>query len=150
MWRLFERSAWWIVYKQTATWPEFLLLEWQNARWVNEYVIPKWHIEEDETAKDAATREISEETWLEEDKLEIVKFITKINYSFIAGHKEWKPTVTKDVYLFIVKYSWDKEPCPREEERFIGFKWFKIDEIKTLNLKPDVYTLIRKNLYLIK
>lgn len=109
-------------------------------------MLPKGHMEGDETAKDTALREISEETGLKIDDLEVIKFMTKINYSFIATHKEGSPIVDKDVYLFLVKYRGTDEPTPQKEERFTGFRWFRFEELKTANVKPDIYGFIRKNL----
>ncbi len=51
-------------------------------------MIPKGHMENSETAKDTAIREIAEETGLAIADLEIIKFMSKINYSFIATYKE--------------------------------------------------------------
>ena len=108
-------------------------------------------MEGEETAKDTALREISEETGLEANELEVIKFMTKINYSFVAAHKEGSPIIDKDVYLFLVKYSGDSEPAPfkggmEKGERFTGFRWFRFEELKTANVKPDIYGFIRKNL----
>ncbi|MDR0772010.1 MAG: NUDIX hydrolase [Candidatus Peribacteria bacterium] len=41
-------------------------------------------MEDDEIAKDTATREISEEAGLPIEDLEVIKFITKLNYTFTA------------------------------------------------------------------
>lgn len=53
----------------------------KNKRWDSIFVIPKGKMEDEEKAKETA-REISEETWLPIDKLEVIKFITKINFTF--------------------------------------------------------------------
>ncbi|MDP3381619.1 MAG: hypothetical protein Q8S84_09320 [bacterium] len=37
--------------------------------------------------------------------LEVIKFITKLNYTFTAGYLEDNPIIDKDVYLFLVKYN---------------------------------------------
>jgi 8-oxo-dGTP pyrophosphatase MutT (NUDIX family) len=145
--RMFEKSSWGIVYRKNWKDIEILLLEWMNAKGNIIYVIPKWHIEDEETAKDTALREIWEETWLDEKDLEIIKFIAKINYTFVASHVKWSPTVNKDVYLFLVRYSGNKTPVPPQSERFSWwYKWFRIDELKQLEIKPDIYGFIRKNL----
>jgi 8-oxo-dGTP pyrophosphatase MutT (NUDIX family) len=102
-------------------------------------------MEDWETASQTAIRETSEETWLEVKDLEIVKFITKLNYTFTAWYREDNPLVDKDVYLFLIKYKWTQEPIPQKEERFIWYKWFGIDEIKNLEVKFDLPSIISKN-----
>lgn len=151
--RLFEKSSGGIVYRKKWNFFEILLLERKNPKWKIVYVIPKWRIENEEKAKETASREISEETWLAESELEIIKFITKINFTFVASYKEWSPTINKDVYLFLVKYNWTAEPNLKsfeniweEKEKIIWFKWFKLAELKWLDVKPDIFSYVKKNL----
>jgi 8-oxo-dGTP pyrophosphatase MutT (NUDIX family) len=54
---------------------------------------------------ETALREISEETGLAIRDFEVIKFMNKINYSFIATYMEGSPMIHKDVYLFLVKYK---------------------------------------------
>lgn len=145
MTEMHEKSAGGIVYRKRNDHIEILLLAWKNARSDTEYVLPKWHIENDETAAETALREISEETGLEEDALEIIKFMNTINYSFIATHIQGSPMIHKEVSLFLVRYTGRNEPRPRREERFIGYKWFEPEQLKDLFLKPNVYEFIEKN-----
>ena len=151
--RLFEKSSGGIVYRKKWNFYEILLLERKNPKWKSVYVIPKWRIENEEKAKETALREISEETWLTESELEIIKFITKINFTFIASYMEWSPTINKDVYLFLVKYNWTSEPNLKsfeniwtEREKIIWHKWFKLAELKWLDVKPDIFSYVKKNL----
>jgi 8-oxo-dGTP pyrophosphatase MutT (NUDIX family) len=67
-------------------------------------------MEAGETAKETALREIAEETGLEHAKLEVIKFMSKINYSFVATHMEGNPLIDKDVYLFLVRYTGSMTP----------------------------------------
>jgi 8-oxo-dGTP pyrophosphatase MutT (NUDIX family) len=144
--RIFEKSSGGIVYRKQKGKIEILLLEWENAKREREFVIPKGHMENSETAKDTAIREIAEETGLFVEDLEIIKFMSKINYSFIATYKEGCPVIEKDVYLFLVKYHGNREPIPQKEERFLGFRWFSIEELKTANIKPDIHGFVKKNI----
>ena len=144
--RIFEKSSGGIVYRKKNGKIEALLLEWENSKGEKVFVIPKGHIENEETAKDTALREISEETGLDVADLEVIKFMSKINYSFVATHKDGNPLINKDVYLFLVKYNGTKDPVPRKEERFLGFRWFAIEELKTIDVKPDIYGFIKKNI----
>lgn len=143
--KIYEKSSGGILYRKSQKGVEVLLLEWLNSKGQSEYVIPKWHMEDGETASQTALRETSEETGLDIKDLEIVKFITKLNYTFTAWYREDNPLVDKDVYLFLIKYKWNQDPIPQKEERFIGYKWFEMDEIKNLEVKFDLPTIINKN-----
>jgi len=143
--KIYEKSSWGIVYRKNWQNTQILLLEWVNSKWQNEYVIPKWHMEDWETASQTALRETSEETWLKIKDLEIIKFITKLNYTFTAWYLEDTPLIDKDVYLFLIKYKWNDLPKPQEEERFIWFKWVNLDEIRNYELKFDLYSIVSKN-----
>lgn len=145
MWKLYEKSSWGVVYRKNWNKVEVLLLKWINSKWDEDYVIPKWKIEEWEIASEAAIREINEESWLKKEDLEIMKFITKLNYTFTAGYLKNTPVIDKDVYLFLVKYNWSEVPNVREEERFVWYKWATFDEIKTLEIKFNLYNIISKN-----
>jgi hypothetical protein len=61
------------------------------------------------------------------EDLEVIKFMNKVNYDFIAAHLEGSPLVHKEVHLFLVKYKGRKEPRPRVSERFVGYKWFTLE-----------------------
>lgn len=143
--KIYEKSSWGIVYRKNKNNVEILLLEWLNAKGQIELVIPKWHMEDWETASQTALRETAEETWLEQVDLEIIKFITKLNYTFTAWYLEDNPLIDKDVYLFLIKYKWNWSPVPQKEERFVWFKWVWVDEIKNLEVKFDLYSIISKN-----
>lgn len=143
--KIYEKSSWWIVYRKKGSVVEILLLEWLNSKWQIEFVIPKWHMEEWETASQTALRETSEETGLDLKHLEIIKFITKLNYTFTAGYLEDNPLIDKDVYLFLIKYKGESTPIPQKEERFVGYKWLTFEEIKNLEIKFDLPSIITKN-----
>ena len=145
MTELHEKSAGGIVYRKRGKYIEVLLLAWKNARWDMEYVLPKGHIEDDETAQETAVREISEETGLPVEHLDVIKFMNTINYSFVANHIEGAPMIHKEVSLFLVRYTGTAEPRPRKEERFVGYKWFEPEKLKDIFVKPDVFWFIEKN-----
>ena len=148
--RVFEKSAGGIVYRKVGTICEVLLLERRTQNGSREHVLPKGHIEADERTQDTALREISEETGLALKHLSIVKFITKIHYSYIASYLPGSPLIDKDVYLFLVRYTGTAEPHipahEREHECFLGCRWYRIEDLASANLKSDVYKYIQKNL----
>ena len=143
--RQYEKSSGGIVYRKKDNKIEILLLKWTNSRNNEEYVIPKWHIEDWEIAKDAAIREIGEEAGLNTKDLEVIKFITKLNYTFTAGYLKNNPVIDKDVYLFLVKYNWKKAPYVQKEERFIWYEWFTLEELKKIKVMFDLQTIIWRN-----
>jgi 8-oxo-dGTP pyrophosphatase MutT (NUDIX family) len=116
--RKFEKSSGGIVYRKNGNKIEVLLLSWLNSRKQEELVIPKGKIEQGEIAKDAALREISEEAGLAVQDLEVIKFITKLSYTFTAGYLQGTPVIDKDVYLFLVRYHGTKTPHVSVRERF--------------------------------
>jgi len=141
----YEKSSGGIVYRKNGGKIEVLLLKWLNSKKEEIYVIPKGHIEAGEVAKDTAVREISEEAGLPQKDLEVIKFITKLNYTFTAGHLKDNPLIDKDVYLFLVKYNGTKAPYVQKEERFVGYDWFTFDELKSKNLLFDINWIIGRN-----
>ena len=141
----YEKSSGGIVYRKNGNKVEILLLKWLNSKKEEIYVIPKGHIENGEVAKDAAVREISEEAGLQKKDLEVIKFITKLNYTFTAWHLKDNPLIDKDVYLFLVKYNGTKAPFVQKEERFVGYDWFTFDELKSKNLLFDINGIIGRN-----
>jgi len=141
----YEKSSGWIVYRKNGNKVEVLLLKWLNSKNGEVYVIPKWHIEEGEVAKDTAIREISEEAGLAPKDLEVIKFITKLNYTFTAWYLKNNPVIDKDVYLFLVKYNWDKAPVVQKEERFVWYNWFTLEEIKKVKVMFDIHAIIWRN-----
>ncbi len=143
--RRYEKSSGWVVYRKKNGKIEILLLKWLNSRKKEELVIPKGKIEPGEVAKDTATREISEEAWIPEKDLEVIKFVTKLNYTYTAGYLKGNPVIDKDVYIFIVKYNGSKDPVVRKQERFTGYKWIDIEDIKNLSMHFDLSGIIYRN-----
>lgn len=143
--RRYEKSSWGIVYRKVNWKVEILLLKWLNSKNEEAFVIPKWHIEEWEVAKDTAVREISEEAGLNINDLEIIKFITKLNYTFTAWYLEDNPVIDKDVYLFLVRYNWDKEPVVQKEERFVWYEWFSFEKLKKVKVMFDIQAIVWRN-----
>ena len=143
--RVFEESAGGIVYKKTEKGFRFLVLKWRNSQNHVLYTIPKGHIENNETPIEAALREISEETGLQQRFFEVIKFIKKISFSFTARHLEGNPTVDKDVHVFLVKYTGTFNPRVQRKERFVGYDWVEMKDLKKLNMKPNISEIVQAN-----
>ncbi len=143
--RKYEKSSGGVVYRKNWGKIEILILKWLNSKNQETLVIPKGHIEEGEVAKDAAVREISEEAWLDIDDLEVIKFITKLSYTFTAWYLKNNPIIDKDVYLFLVRYNGTKDPVVQKEERFTWYMWVPIEKIKELDILFDLSSIVWKN-----
>lgn len=96
---------------------EILLIQDAKERWT----IPKGHIEEGETAKETAQREITEETGLKH--MEMQNWLGKINFRY--RRQQSLVLMTTDIFLVAAKGdSNDLKP----EEWMKGIKWFQATE----------------------
>lgn len=112
-----ERSAGAVVfYFEEAAEPEFLLLHYTASHWD----FPKGNIEAGENEKQAATREIREETGIT-DIVFLEGFRMKIDYKYRHGRR----LVHKEVVLFLARTRTRQVTLSHEH---IGFAWRKFDD----------------------
>lgn len=90
-----EPTAGGVIYRQSGDKKtvEILLIQDSKGRWT----IPKGHIEEGETARQAAEREIREETGLA--KMEVLDWLGKINFRYRRSNS----LVLMTTEIFLVK-----------------------------------------------
>lgn len=84
----------------------------------NRWTIPKGHIEPGETAKQAAIREINEETGLMQ--ISVLTWLGKIHFKYRRADK--LVLMTTQIYLV---HSDDKKETPIKEEWMNDIRWFK-------------------------
>lgn len=96
---------------------EILLIQDAKDRWT----IPKGHIEEGETAKQTAGREIQEETGLK--KVDVRDWLGKINFQY----RRQQSLVLMTTEIFLVKALGDTNAI-RPEDWMNGIKWFPTNE----------------------
>lgn len=96
---------------------EILLIQDAKNRWT----IPKGHIEEGETPKQTAEREIGEETGLQE--LKVMNWLGKINFRY----RRATSLVLMTTEIFLVKALGDTDKL-KPEEWMNGIKWFPANE----------------------
>ena len=111
-----ERSAGAVVfYMEEEAEPEYLLLHYTAGHWD----FPKGNIEAGEGEKQAATREIREETGITDVEF-FDGFRMKIDYRYRHG----KRPILKEVVLFLARTQTRQVTLSHEH---IGFAWKKFD-----------------------
>lgn len=117
-----------------------LLLKKFNGDWV----LPKGRIEKNETVKDAALREVLEESGV---KAEILKYIGKANYKY--KNLQENEMVHKTVHWYLMKAS-SMDCTPQKKEGFIDALFVHIDKATDLVRYEDERNMIIKGLKMIK
>jgi len=107
------------------------------------WCLPKGIIEPDETAEEAAEREVAEETGL---KGEIIRKIGEVNYWFHS--KRDKARYYKTVHFFLMRYlSGDTADHDHEAEEA---KWFPINRVLDVMTFENERTIVNKALKMLK
>jgi len=100
------------------------------------WCLPKGKIEKSEDSKQAALREVNEETGI---KTEIIEKIDKINYWYF---KEKGVRCYKTVYFYMMKVIGGKiDACNHE---VVDVKWYKIDKALTIMSYDSEKDMVRK------
>ena len=115
-----EPTAGGIIFRRSPKNPEtveILLIQDSKNRWT----IPKGHIEEGESARQTAEREIKEETGLK--KMEIVGWLGKINFRYRRGNS----LVLMTTEIFLVKATGNTDGI-RPEKWMNSLAWLSTQE----------------------
>ncbi len=113
-----EPTAGGIVFRRNAKKEiEILLIQDAKDRWT----IPKGHIEEGESSKQTAEREIGEETGLE--KMVVLNWLGKINFRY----RRTTSLVLMTTEIYLVQALGDTDKL-KPEDWMNGIKWFPASE----------------------
>lgn len=110
-----EPTAGGIIFRRNAKSKEIEILLIQDAK--NRWTIPKGHIEEGESSKETAVREIKEETGLQE--MRIISWLGKINFRY----RRASSLVLMTTEIFLVKGLGDTDKL-KPEDWMNGINWF--------------------------
>ncbi len=128
-----EPTAGGIVFRHNPKNKHVEILLIQDAK--NRWTIPKGHIEEGESAKQTAQREIGEETGLAEMK--VLNWLGKINFRY----RRTNSLVLMTTEIFLVKALGDTDAL-QPEEWMNGIKWFPANEALDKIAYEDIEKLI--------
>jgi len=110
---------------------EILLIQDAKDRWT----IPKGHIEEGETSKETAEREIQEETGLQHMTMQ--NWLGKINFQY--RRQQSLVLMTTDIFLVAAKGDTD---ALKPEDWMRNIKWFPASEAVDLIAYEDIAKII--------
>jgi len=126
-----ETTAGGVVYRVTKR-GELQVILFQDAR--DRWTIPKGHVEDDETAQEAAIREIGEEVGL--TGLEPICWLGKVNFRYRRVNT--LVLMTMQTYLFRA----GRDSNPKKEEWMRAVRWFDFDEAIEVIEYEDIEKLI--------
>lgn len=112
-----EATAGGVVYRKNNGKVEILLIQDAKDRWT----IPKGHIEPGETAKQAAEREIMEETGLKH--ITVLNWLGKINFRY--RRQQSLVLMTTQIYLTRADEQTDKH---QKEQWMNDIAWFSLND----------------------
>lgn len=128
-----EPTAGGVVFRRNAKTNNLEILLIQDAK--DRWTIPKGHIEEGETAKETAAREITEETGLKH--LKILNWLGKINFQY----RRQQSLVLMTTEIFLTQATKDTDALI-PEDWMNGIKWFSANDALEKIEYEDISKLI--------
>ncbi len=128
-----EPTAGGVVFRRNSTTNKIEILLIQDAK--DRWTIPKGHIEEGETAKETAKREIGEETGLKH--LNILSWLGKINFQY----RRQQSLVLMTTEIFLAHATKDTDAIV-PEDWMNGIKWFSSNDALEKIEYEDISKLI--------
>jgi 8-oxo-dGTP pyrophosphatase MutT (NUDIX family) len=127
-----EKSAGVVLFRQGHAPREYLLLDY-GGHWD----FPKGHLEKDESDREAAIRELEEETGIDDAEL-IAGFAEKIRYFF--RNRKGK-LIDKTVVFFLGRANGDKVTLSDEH---VGFEFLPYEEARQRLTYPNAREILSR------
>ena len=129
-----EKSAGAVIFTDTASGPEYLLVQYRHGRWD----FPRGHIEPGEEEMETAKREILEETGLSElEYLPNFRVVT----DWIFGQGKSKSSRKKQVVYFLARSQTKKVALNHEN---FQYRWLGYAAAVRLPMFPHVGEVLEK------
>jgi ADP-ribose pyrophosphatase YjhB (NUDIX family) len=122
-----------IVFRRNAQSNDVEILLIQDAK--DRWTIPKGHIEEGETAKETAGREIGEETGLQD--VDVMSWLGKIHFRY----RRQQSLVLMTTQIYLVRARGDTNAL-KKEEWMNGIGWFNVHDALDMIEYEDIGKLI--------
>ena len=128
-----EPTAGGIVWRRNRQTKEVEILLIQDSK--NRWTIPKGHIEEGESARDTAEREVREETGI--DKMKTMGWVGKINFRY----RRQNSLVLMSTQIYLIQALGNSD-YPKKEEWMNGIGWVKANDALEKIEYEDISKLI--------
>lgn len=128
-----EPTAGGIVFRRSAKSGEVEILLIQDSK--DRWTIPKGHIEEGETAKETAEREIREETGLQQ--MRVMAWLGKIHFRY----RRQTSLVLMTTQIYMVQGQGDTDKL-KKEDWMNGIGWFQVHDALDMIEYDDIGKLI--------
>ena len=134
-----EKSAGFVIYRKEKEEIKFLLLKYPSENRERDYWgLPKGHIEEDESVKEAAIRELLEETGIEEEEIKVRPGFREVNKYYFKHDGE---TIFKIVIYFLAQ---TKKETVKVSHEHADFKWVDFDQAMELMPYKNTRKIVKK------
>ncbi len=128
-----------MVYRKEKKENKFLLLKYPpEGREKDYWGLPKGHIEEGEPVKEAAFRELSEETGIERREIRVIPGFKEANKYYFKQKEE---TIFKIVIYFLAE---TKKETIKVSHEHTDFKWVNFDQAMKLIPYKNTREIVRK------
>jgi len=128
-----EQTAGGVVFRRNQKSNDLEVLLTQDAK--DRWTIPKGHIEEGETAKETAEREVREETGLQ--KMEVMSWLGKISFRY----RRQTSLVLMTTQIYLVRALGNTNEL-KKEEWMNGIGWFKVHDALDMIEYEDISKLL--------
>jgi 8-oxo-dGTP pyrophosphatase MutT (NUDIX family) len=134
-----EKSAGFVIYRTVDNKPLYLLLKYPpTEKEPNYWGLPKGHIENEETPKETAFRELYEETGIKKEEIEVIPGFKEWNKYFF---KHQKKTIFKMVIYFLAE---TKKETVKVSKEHVDSKWVTFEDAMKLMPFKDSKRIVKK------